>query len=176
MNYAIVLYMNDKKTAMVTEMIKELAYECRSDYCLGIVPHVSISAVVSDEEKAVTQEAYNLSQKLKKGEIQIASIGIFNPLVLFLAPVVNSYLIESNRIANDTMLKVSAIGNKGRYIPNSWVPHIAVAMKMEKEGLYNGFKKLSEIFSPFSAKIDKMALIKCEEDNPYQELSVYDLN
>ncbi len=37
------------------------------------------------------------------------------------------------------------------------------------------FQKLSEIFTPFCAEIDKMALIKWEEDNPYQELAVYDL-
>lgn len=34
---------------------------------------------------------------------------------------------------------------------------------------------MSDIFTPFSAEIDKMALIKWEEDNPYQELAVYDL-
>ena len=52
---------------------------------------------------------------------------------------------------------------------------MAVAMKMEQEGLYRAFKKLSEIFTPFCAGIDKMALIKWEEGNPYQELVVYDL-
>lgn len=52
---------------------------------------------------------------------------------------------------------------------------MAVAMKMEKEGLYKAFQKLSEIFTPFCAEIDKMAFIKWEEDNPYQELAVYDL-
>ena len=176
MDYAIVLYMDDEKTAMVNAMIKELAPECGSDYCLGIVPHVTISSIVSDDEEAVKRAAAGLSKKLTRGEIQLSSIGVFNPLVIFLAPVVNSYLIESSQIANNTMLKVSEIGNKGRYIPNSWVPHMAVAMKMEKEGLYKGFKKLSELYTPFCAEIDKMALIKWEEDDPYQELAVYDLN
>ena len=175
MDYAIVLYMNDEKTAMIHAMIQDLAPECGSDYCLGIVPHVTISAITSDDEEAVKEAASGLSKKLTRGKIQIASIGVFNPLVLFLAPIVDSYLIESSQIAHDTMLKVSEIGNKGRYIPNSWVPHMAVAMKMEKEGLYKAFKKLSEIFTPFCAEIDKMALIKWEEDNPYQELAVYDL-
>ena len=176
MDYAIVLYMNDEKTAMVTEMIRKLVPECGSDFCLGIVPHITISAIISDDEKAVIEEADKLSRKLKRGGITIASIGVFNPLVLFLAPVVDSYLTGSCQIANDTMLKVSEVGNKGRYLPDSWVPHMAVAMKMDKEGLYKGFKKLSEIFTPFCAEIDKMALIKWDEDDPYQELAVYDLN
>ena len=101
---------------------------------------------------------------------------MFNPLVLFLAPVVDSYLIGSCRTANELMLKVSEIGNKGRYIPDSWVPHMAVAMKMERDGLYRCFGKLSELFTPFCAEIDRMALIKWEEDDPYQELDVYELN
>ena len=100
---------------------------------------------------------------------------MFNPVVLFLAPVVDSYLTESCRIANDQMLKVAEIGNQGRYLPGSWVPHIAAAMKMSWEGLYKSFQKLSEEFTPFCAKINKMALIKYEKDNPYQELAVYDL-
>ena len=124
MDYAIVLYMNDEKTAMVNGLIEELAPECGSDYCLGIVRHVTISAIISDDEEAVKEEARKLSKLLTRGEIKIASIGVFNPLVVFLAPIVDSYLIESSQIANNTMLKVSEIGNKGRYIPYSWVPDV----------------------------------------------------
>ena len=175
MDYAIVLYMNDEKTAMVQEWIKELAQVCGSDYCLKTKPHITISAIIAEDEELIKKEAEQLSKILKKGEIKVGAIGVFNPLVLFLSPVVDSYLMESSQKANDHMLRVSEIGNKGRYIPNNWVPHMAVAMKMSKEGLYRGFEKLSEIFTPFSAEIDKMALIKVEEDNPYQELAVYDL-
>ncbi len=176
MDYAIVLYMNEEKTAMVNKMIRDLAPACGNDYCLNIVPHVTISAIVSDDEEAVKAETEKLSKKLTKGEIKIASIGVFNPLVLFLAPIVDTYLTESCRIANDAVLKVSEPGNKGRYLPDSWVPHMAVAMKMDKEGLYSAFKTLSEIFTPFTAEIDKIALIKWEEHDPYQELAVFPLN
>lgn len=176
MDYAIVLYMDEEKTATVKEWIDVLAPVCGSDYCLHIKPHVTISALIAENEQAVKEEAERLSRRLKRGEVKIASIGVFNPFVLFLAPVVDSYLIESSRTANDLMLEVSEIGNKGRYIPNSWVPHIAVAMKMDREGLYKSFNKLSEIFTPFRAEIDRMALIRWEKDDPYQELAVYDLH
>ena len=175
MDYAIVLYMNDEKTVMVDGMIRQLASACGSDYSLGIVPHITVSSLISDDEEAVKAEAGKLSKKLKRGEISLASIGVFNPSALFLAPVVDSYLIESCQIANDAMLKVCGAGNEGRYMPNRWVPHMAVAMKMEKEGLYRAFQRLSEIFTPFCAEISRMALIKSEENRPYQELAVYDL-
>lgn len=174
-NYAIVLYMNDEKTAMVKDWIKDLAPVCGSDYCLGTEPHITISTITADDEELVKEEAEKLSRILKKGEIKVGVIGVFNPFVLFLSPVVDSYLTESSQNANDHMLRVSEIGNKGRYIPGNWVPHMAVAMKMNKEGLHKGFARLSDIFTPFCAEIDKMALIKWEEDNPYQELAVYDL-
>lgn len=174
-NYAIVLYMKDEKSAMVKEWIKELASVCGSDYCLETEPHITISAIIADDEEQIKEEAEKLSRILKKGEINVGVIGVFNPFVLFLSPVVDSYLIESSQKANDHMLRVSEIGNKGRYIPNNWVPHMAVAMKMDKEGLYRSFERLSDIFTPFCAEIDRMALIKSEEDNPYQELAVYDL-
>lgn len=174
-NYAIVLYMKDEKSAMVKEWIKELASVCGSDYCLETEPHITISAIIADDEELIKEEAEKLSRILKKGEINVGVIGVFNPFVLFLSPIVDSYLIESSQKANDHMLRVSEIGNKGRYIPNNWVPHMAVAMKMDKEGLYRSFERLSDIFTPFCAEIDRMALIKWEEDNPYQELAVYDL-
>ncbi len=175
-NYAIVLYMNDEKTAMVKEMVRAIAPVCKSEYCLGTVPHITISAIVGEDEESIKEEAKKLSKLIKKGEIKVGVIGVFSPAVLFLSPVVDSYLIESSQVANDQMLKVAEVGNKGRYIPNNWVPHMAVAMKMDNEGLINGFAKLTEIFTPFCAEIDKMALIKWEEDNPYQELAVFDLN
>ncbi len=175
MDYAIVLYMSSEKSAIIKGMINELAIKCGSDYCLNIVPHITISAFIADDEEAVKAETEKLSKKLKKDEIRIASIGAFIPYVLYLAPIVDSYLIESCKIANETMLSIAEIGNKGRYTPHNWVPHMAVAQKMDREGLYRGFEALSEAFSPFSAAIDKMALIKWEEDNPYQELAVYDL-
>ena len=53
---------------------------------------------------------------------------------------------------------------------------MAVTMKMGRDGLYKGFERLSEIFIPFCAEINRMALIKWEKDNPYQELAVYGLN
>ena len=175
-NYAIVLYMDDEKTDMVKRMIRELAPVCGSDYCIPIAPHVTISCIIAENEELVREEAEKLSRLLKKGEIRLASIGAFQPAVLFLSPVVDAWLIESSQTANDRMLRVSEIGNKGRYIPGTWVPHMAVAMKMDREGLYRGFARLSEIFTPFRAEIDKMALIKWEEDDPYQELAVYELN
>ena len=175
MNYAIVLYMDDQNTKMAEQMTRELSAACGSDYCMNTVPHISIASLVAEDEKAVKAEATKLSKLLKRGKVQIASIGVFNPVVLFLAPIVNSYLMESCRIANEQMLRVCEIGNQGRYLPDSWVPHIAVAMKMEKAGLYRGFSKLSELFWPFDAEIDRMALIRYERENPYQELAVYDL-
>lgn len=174
-NYAIVLYMNDEKTDFVNGLISELAPVCGSNYCLNTKPRITISAIIADDENRVREEVEKLSKHLKKGNVQLVSIGAFTPWVLFLAPVVDSYLLESSQVANDYMLKFSEIGNNGRYIPGNWVPHMAVAMKMDKEGFNNAFIKLSDIFIPFSAEIDKMALIKYEEGNPYQELAVYEL-
>ncbi len=70
MDYAVVLYMNEEKTAMVKEWIKELAPVCGSDYCLCTEPHITISAIIADDEELVKKEAAELSKVLKKGEIE----------------------------------------------------------------------------------------------------------
>ena len=66
MHYAIVLYLDDEKTAMVKETVKALAPVCGSDYCLGIEPHITVSAIVADAEEPVRKEAERLSKALKK--------------------------------------------------------------------------------------------------------------
>ena len=70
MNYAVVLYMEDEKTAMVEALIGRLAPICGSDYSLGIKPHISISALIAADEEVVKENAYRLSQRLKKGEVR----------------------------------------------------------------------------------------------------------
>ena len=50
-NYAIVLYMNDEKTAMVKEWIKELALVCGSDYCLGTYNDIPVKISRSGSDK-----------------------------------------------------------------------------------------------------------------------------
>ncbi len=175
MDYAITLYMNNEKTAMVKGLINEIAPICGSGYCLQIVPHITIAALVADDEDAVRSAAEKLSKNLKKGEVKIGSIGAFVPFVLYLAPVADSYLTEACRMANEVMLNVAEAGNKGRYTPDHWAPHMAVAQKTDREGLCRGFDALTSLFSPFAGEIDRMALIKWEQDHPYQELAVYDL-
>ena len=119
MDYAIVLYMNDQKTKMAEQMTRELAAVCGSDYCMKTIPHISIASLIAEDEEAVRAEAEKLSRLLKRGKVNVASIGVFNPAVLFLAPIKNSYLLEACRIANDQMLRVCEIGNQGRYLPDA---------------------------------------------------------
>ena len=118
MDYAVVLYMNEEKTAMVKEWIKELAPVCGSDYCLCTEPHITISAIIADDEELVKKEAAELSKALKKGEIRVGVIGVFNPFVLFLSPVVDSYLIESSQIANDLIKNYVLTTTHGQYMPH----------------------------------------------------------
>ena len=118
MDYAVVLYMNEEKTAMVKEWIKELAPVCGSDYCLCTEPHITISAIIADDEELVKKEAAELSKVLKKGEIKVGVIGVFNPFVLFLSPVVDDYLIESSQIANDLIKNYVLTTTHGQDMPH----------------------------------------------------------
>ena len=87
MHYAIVLYMDDEKTAMVKEMAKELAPVCGSDYCLGIEPHITVSAIIADAEEPVRKEAEKLSKALKKGVFRKWKLPFESLLMQLLSPV-----------------------------------------------------------------------------------------
>ncbi len=175
MKYAVVLYMNEEKTSWLTKIIRELERETGSEYMRNIPPHITIAGIVSEDEAAVQEAMKKISKEIRKGQVVAVSIGVFNPSVLFVAPVLNDYLHNACEIANKTMLEISEVENNGNYMPYNWVPHIAVAQRMDKEGLYRGFEKLSNLFNPFMTEIDRIALIKSEPENPYQELAVYAL-
>lgn len=65
------------------------------------------------------------------------------------------------------------VGNKGNYLPNRWVPHAGIALKLTPEALKEAFAIVQEKFRPFDAMVGRIVLVKAE---PYEEMRVWELN
>lgn len=76
-------------------------------------------------------------------------------------------------MVNERLLRYAEVGNKGNYLPNQWVPHAALAVKLSPETLKVAFDAVQSEFQAFGGKADRIALAKC---NPYKELKVWKLN
>lgn len=169
MDYAVTLEFDEETEKVIQTLIDEVAKKTGCDYMkqINIPPHVTVCALVSDKEEALFKEMENVVKQIRKGRIWFANIGVFNPLVIYLGPVLNEYLQNTCSLVNERLLKYADVGNRGRYLPNQWVPHAAIAVKLNPAALQEAFAIVQETFTAFEAKVEKIVLAKTE---PYGEL------
>ena len=172
LDYAVTLEF-DKETEIKTrEMMEEVARKTGCDYMLQykIPPHVTVSAIISDQEEKLIEEMENYAADLRKGAMNFANIGIFNPFVIYLGPVMNEFLQNTCKGVNERLLPYAQVGNSGRYLPNQWVPHAAIAVKLNPEALKEAFAIVQEKFEAFDTIAEKIILARAE---PYEELHAW---
>lgn len=58
-------------------------------------------------------------------------------------------------------------------MPNQWVPHTAIAVKLTPETLKEAFAIVQKKFSAFGATAERIVLARAE---PYEELKSWELN
>jgi 2'-5' RNA ligase len=174
-DYAVVLYFDDTTNNRLQNMIDKVAQSTGVGYMktANVPPHVTLAMVLGENEREIANECERFASEIEGGkEVVFASIGVFNPFVIYLAPVMNDFLREANKAVNERLQKIAAPGNRGLYLPNNWVPHAAVAVKLNPETLKKAFAVVQEMFTPFTAKTDRLVLAKCD---PYTELKIWDL-
>lgn len=174
-DYAVTLEFDNETHNKIQEMIDEVARVTGCDYMKQskIPPHVTVSALVSDNEAALLSEMENIAAQLKKGSVFFVNIGVFNPFVIYLGPVMNEFLQDTCRTVNERLLQYAEVGNRGRYMPNQWVPHTAIAVKLTPDALKEAFAIVQEKFSAFGATAERIVLARAE---PYEELKSWELN
>lgn len=173
-DYAVTLEFDKETENKIQEMIDGVARVTGCDYMKQskIPPHVTVSALVSDNEAALLSEMESIAEALNKGSVFFANIGIFNPLVIYLGPVINEFLQDTCRTVNERLLQYASVGNRGRYMPNQWVPHTAIAVKLTPNALKEAFAIVQEKFSAFGSTAERIVLARAE---PYKELRSWKL-
>ena len=173
-DYAVTLEFDRETENKIQELIDEVAKVTGCDYMKQskIPPHVTVSALVSDDEESLLLEMEKIAETLNKEFLWFANIGVFNPFVIYLGPVMNEFLQNTCRTVNERLLQYAEVGNRGRYLPNQWVPHAGIAVKLTPEALKEAFAIVQEKFSAFGATVEKIVLVRAE---PYEELRSWNL-
>ena len=173
-DYAVTLEFDKETENKIQEMIDEVARATGYDYMKQskIPPHVTVSALEGDNEAALLSEMESIAETLNKGSVFFANIGIFNPLVIYLGPVMNEFLQDTCRTVNERLLQYASVGNRGRYLPNQWVPHTAIAVKLTPDALKEASAIVQKKFSAFGATAERIVLARAE---PYEELRSWEL-
>ncbi|GHT98935.1 hypothetical protein FACS1894142_5910 [Spirochaetia bacterium] len=175
MEYAVALYFDKTIEEKINSLILKIANDCGNKYMVDnkIPPHITISLFQYDDIIAPIIKIIdeNISW-FKKGNISLVSIGIFNPNVLFIMPIVNNFLIKANRKITKLLESDKKINMDKNYIQNQWVPHISLAVKLNTDELINGIKTVINNYNAFGGEINRIVFSEC---NPYKEIKIWNL-
>lgn len=108
----------------------------------------------------------------ESNKIQIVSVGQLLPYVLYATPVLNEMLQDLQEVVYDTFKDIEDTDISRFYQPYSWLPHITLGKKMDKEQMISAVKVMQEKFAPLEAIITKIGLAKV---NPHEDVCVIEL-
>ena len=137
-----------------------------------VPPHITVADFNCADLSNVINSLEVCKDKIKRDFVYFASIGLFNPSVLFLAPVVNEFLVKSCERVNILINETTMINNNRNYLPCQWVPHSTIAAKLSSEELETAFSVTHNNFKAFGGYVTKLALVQNE---PRHDIRVWNL-
>ena len=172
--YAIVLYFDDVTNASINEIIKNVAIISGNNYMVevNIPPHITIGSFLSGDYSELCKGIENIVDHIERGTVKFDSIKAFEPRVMFMSPINDTILEQLNELVHDQFLKNFLPADNDNYLPENWIPHCALAVRLSMEQFEKAMIIKNRIKFPIFAEIQKIALAKC---NPYKEITVWDI-
>ena len=175
MIYSIGLDFDEKTEKKIKNDMIKLYEKGVNTYALDnkVPPHITLSIFEYEHQNinVLNKIVDSTATIFKPDSITFSSIGAFNPPVIFYAPVVTKDMLEINERIYSQLKDVVKSFNQ-YYIPNNWVPHVALGYKMTESDLLVAFAYIHEIFSAFEGQYTKLVLSEC---NPYKGIYVRNL-
>ena len=173
--YLISVYFDDKSNKIISNYINKIAQKTGNTFMTDnhVPPHLKIMSVEAREEKKLTEVMEQLERSLTKGQIQLVSVGVLLPYVLYAAPVLNLYLEDMIEQVHDMVKHIPEVRMSRYYQPMQWIPHITLGKKLSKEQMQEAFSVMQELFAPMEVTVAEIGLAKT---NPHQDLIRVELN
>lgn len=172
--YAVVLYFDAATNDTLTNVIENIAMISKNNYMVDvkIPPHITIGSFFSDGHADLVAVVENFAKTIESFGVKFNEIRAFEPKVLFLSPVRDTHLERLNILIHEALLKDYLPADNENYMPEKWIPHCALAVRLD-EAQFQKTKAVAEkIELPAVAKVQKIALARC---NPYKEIAVWDI-
>lgn len=171
--YLISVYFDEKTNLKLKKFMNKVAEKSGNHYmiCGNVPPHMTISAFEAFDEEEILDMLDSAAEYMKKGKIQLVSVGSF-PGVLFVSAVLDQYLHEISvriyeKLSGNENIKVSKL-----YRPFQWFPHVTIGKKLSSKEIQEAFEVLYHQFELFQGDVVKIGLAKT---NPYHNLKEWDL-
>ena len=125
-----------------------------------IPPHITVCYFMADKPDIAIKLIDEKYKTFCTGGIVWPAFGAFSTSVVYIAPILNEYLLrictEFNALLDD---KVKLIDY---YRPFSWMPHTTLATKLTTEQFYKAFFAVSSKFTPMTGTATALSLVVCE--------------
>ena len=169
--YLISVYFDDKSNKIISNYINKIAQKTGNTFMTDndVPPHLTIMSVEAREEKKLTEVMEQWERSLTKGQIQLVSVGVLLPYVLYAAPVLNLYLEDMIEQVHDMVKHIPEVRMSRYYQPMQWLP----GKKLSKEQMQEAFSVMQELFVPMEVTVAEIGLAKT---NPHQDLIRVELN
>ena len=175
MDYAIILCFDQSTEAYFNNIIASIAGSGVSGYMIDhkIPPHITVAFFSTEKIGKIIGKLDKSLPRMKADAVTWASLGTFVPRVLFAAPVMSQYLLNACIEINRLIAPLSTLGSEGHYyLPYQWVPHTALAVQLDSDGLKKAFDIASGQFTAVSGRSNRLLLAEC---NPYKVVKTWDL-
>ena len=140
---------------------------------INIPPHVTLGCFFSDEQSDLLEKVGAFAKNITPFEVTFDAIGAFEPYVLFASPIKDAYLAELNNSLHELLLDNYEPAENANYLPSKWMPHCSLAVRLDAKQFAKAKAIEAEIDLPFTARVTKIALAKC---NPYNEVATWNIN
>lgn len=172
--YLISIYFDEKTNNRIQQHINQVASKTGNMFMIdgNVPPHITVSAFETKSEEQVISLLESTVRKVKQGQIQFPSVGVFFPSVIYASTVYNEYLHQMSKVVFDAVKEVGDISISKMYRPFQWMPHVTIAKQLTREQMCIAFATLQNSFGMFEGNVVKIGLAKT---NPYREIANWEL-
>lgn len=174
--YAVTLYFDPESTTLIRSAISHLAEICGNDYMIQneVPPHLTLGMFHASD--ADLEKLENLFRDFSKKAgrtfpVDFSGADSFMDKVIFLSLKKDSptftFLKDLNSSLHEMFIPHFEAGDNRNYLPQNWVPHIALAVKLSHSQFEKGISLFEKSILPQSAKVISLGLARC---NPYKEI------
>jgi 2'-5' RNA ligase len=173
MEYAIGIYFDEDSTNKLSEISNAIANKTGNRFLIDskFKPHITLAIFQTGNIAPIETALGGYVKKRHKENIIWPSLGAFPPTSLFAAPLFTDYLRALNFEINELVKDLSVPGENNFYLPNRWVPHTALAVRLTKEELLVAFETAVSMYSHITGKSEKLFLGPVDSSD---DIVVYD--
>lgn len=159
----------DKKASRYVKSIWQALSENGIDSSLinmdGLFPHITLAVYDDIDKNKFIEKMKEFKLQLDVIDTKFDILGVFPTTgACITTPVVTEELLTLHRKYYDYFKEFNS-NARAYYLPDNWNPHCSLAMGLDKEKLMEAFKFILNMYEPFEASLEDIALYEIEMEN-----------